>query len=471
MIKCAKKQVLNVFPERISLRTWGSQRFLHFSSEKHLAQVMRRLMRAAYGRKQRFRFIFKQFLWHLNDFVMFIKLSTLPSQLSAPYWIIYLSMCFRLSDKMNNTLLDRLSPRPACPLVRLGRTTPLLDSQQPSSSGSQNDDPDDYYMHNLDKRNLELYTRKINDRFYDYKETSFQSTTTTTQSQGGNPRSGGKNYYNRPDGPLNSLSLSAGLAYWESCKSMQSSDSSQECSEFFDARMRHTGRPKKRENFTPNSKSKGGLTLSNGNTNLNGSRVSGNSDSDYLMDSFLKLGKNSPSLDQGYHTLVPPSPGCSTPNIWDRCETQLYRGKSRFHARNNSFDRLQDELVMKVFSMLNSYELSICARVCRRFDRLVWKPELWRTITLAGETLSGDRAVRAVLRQLCGQGTTGACTQVERVHITDGAKITDKGVTLLARRCPEITHLQITQTAGVTNASLNEIVNRCGNLQHLDVTG
>lgn len=126
---------------------------------------------------------------------------------------------------------------------------------------------------------------------------------------------------------------------------------------------------------------------------------------------------------------------------------------------------------MKVFSMLNSYELSICARVCRRFDRLVWKPELWRTITLAGETLSGDRAVRAVLRQLCGQGTTGACTQVERVHITDGAKITDKGVTLLARRCPEITHLQITQTAGVTNASLNEIVNRCGNLQHLDVTG
>lgn len=116
-------------------------------------------------------------------------------------------------------------------------------------------------------------------------------------------------------------------------------------------------------------------------------------------------------------------------------------------------------------------DISVCARVCRRFDVLAWTPSLWRTIQLEGENISGDKAIRGVLRQLCGQGRTGACPSVERVHLTDGCKLTDKGLMLLARRCPELTHLQIQGSVAVTNAALAEVTTRCINLQHLDVTG
>lgn len=113
----------------------------------------------------------------------------------------------------------------------------------------------------------------------------------------------------------------------------------------------------------------------------------------------------------------------------------------------------------------------MCARVCRRFDVLAWTPVLWRTIQLEGENISGDKAIRGVLRQLCGQGRTGACPSVEKVHLTDGCKLTDRSLLLLARRCPELTHLQIQGSVTVTNAALAEVTTRCTNLQHLDVTG
>lgn len=116
-------------------------------------------------------------------------------------------------------------------------------------------------------------------------------------------------------------------------------------------------------------------------------------------------------------------------------------------------------------------DLSICARVCRRFDVLAWTPILWRSIQLEGENISGDKAIRGVLRQLCGQGRTGTCPNVERVHLIDGCKLTDRGLLFLARRCPELTHLQIQGSVAVTNAALTEITSRCMNLQHLDVTG
>lgn len=53
--------------------------------------------------------------------------------------------------------------------------------------------------------------------------------------------------------------------------------------------------------------------------------VSQTHETNYLLDNFTKLGKSSPSLDQGYHTLVSPSPGPITSNIW--CESNMYKGK------------------------------------------------------------------------------------------------------------------------------------------------
>lgn len=191
----------------------------------------------------------------------------------------------------------------------------------------------------------------------------------------------------------------------------------------------------------------------------------------YLVDNFNKLGKASPNLDQGYHTLVSPSPGPSMTNPWaEGALNPMFKGK-KVYLKNNSFDKLSDELMLKIFSWLHSHDLSSCARVCRRFEALAWRPCLWKTITLYGENVSGDRAIRGVLRQLCGQGRTGACPSIEKVYLSDGVKLTDRGLTLLARRCPELTHLQTHGCADITNSALYEMVMRCTNLQHLDITG
>ncbi|CAG9855149.1 unnamed protein product [Phyllotreta striolata] len=190
--------------------------------------------------------------------------------------------------------------------------------------------------------------------------------------------------------------------------------------------------------------------------------ISSQQDTNCLLDNFTMLGKTSPSLDQGYHTLVTPNQ-----DFWN---THLYKGK-KCQSKNNSFDRLPDELVVKIFSFLSSVDLSLCAQVCRRFDILAWTPTLWRIITIEDDHVSGDKAIRCVLRQLCGQGKTGACPNVERIHITSGAKLSEKSLLLLARRCPELTHLQLHACTNLTNSIIHEIVTRCTNLQHLDITG
>lgn len=196
------------------------------------------------------------------------------------------------------------------------------------------------------------------------------------------------------------------------------------------------------------------------------------------LDASYKMGRSSPSLDQGYHTLVSPSSGPSTPGPWTDCNPlspSITSGKGKKFSSSKSssslFDKLPDEAVVKIFSWLDSSDLCICARVCKRWKSLAWEPHLWRIIKLSGENLCGDKAVRSVLRRLCGQGTTGACPNVERVLLSDGAKITDKGLMQLSRRCTELTHLQLHGCSAVTNNAIFELATKCTNLQHLDLTG
>jgi len=176
-------------------------------------------------------------------------------------------------------------------------------------------------------------------------------------------------------------------------------------------------------------------------------------DSDSSRNYYTKLKKH--DQDHGYHTLV-------SQNIW-------YKGKPK--GKSNPFDTLDDKIVIKIFSYLSSADLSCCAQVCKRFEVLAWQESLWKVIVLSGENVIADKAIRSVLRQLCGQGTTGACLNVEKVKIINGARISDKGVLKLAKRCPELLHLQIHGSSNITNYSLYEIINKCNNLQHLDITG
>lgn len=244
-----------------------------------------------------------------------------------------------------------------------------------------------------------------------------------------------------------------------------------------------------------------------------------------LSDGLCNMGRFSPSLDQGYATLVSPSPTGHHPSSTSSGLVVSSSGNTKNNsssvvggggvgsagggititsstpattprrglATNGTvtgtaigpppwnrkgpyrcgpyFERLPDEAVVKIFSWLDSCELCNVARVCRRFEQLAWRPVLWKCITLRGEHLNGDKTLKMIFRQLCGQSCNGACPEVERVMLADGCRISDKGLQLLTRRCPELTHLQLQTCVGVSNQALVEALTKCTNLQHLDVTG
>lgn len=94
-----------------------------------------------------------------------------------------------------------------------------------------------------------------------------------------------------------------------------------------------------------------------------------------MMDGLSRLGRLSPSLDQGYHTLASPSPSAAENQIVN------FRNRSRF---DTPFNKLPDNVVIKIFSWVDSCDLCNISKVCKRFDSLVWRPYLWKSIKLKG---------------------------------------------------------------------------------------
>lgn len=85
----------------------------------------------------------------------------------------------------------------------------------------------------------------------------------------------------------------------------------------------------------------------------------------------------SPGGDLGYHTLPAASWGSEGPK---RCP----------------FDRLPDDLLLRVLGFLASDQLCCCARVCRRWYFLAWEPQLWTSVVLASERLPVDQGQRLI---------------------------------------------------------------------------
>ena len=215
-------------------------------------------------------------------------------------------------------------------------------------------------------------------------------------------------------------------------------------------------------------------------------------------------GRASPAYDLGYHTLVArpsaPSPR-QQPSPWggepaaggypvtavptfsvpprppqlpeppssNEMILTMFKGK-RPH-KPAPFDRLSDELIVHIFSYLSTNELCYCARVCRRWYFLVWEPQLWTSITLTGETTGADRALRQIVKLLCRDTPGTLCHTVERVLLNGCVRLTDRGLSLLARRCPELRHLELRGCVNVSNQALFEVVTNCPGLEHLDATG
>ncbi|KAL7644487.1 UNVERIFIED_CONTAM: hypothetical protein RMT77_005319 [Armadillidium vulgare] len=232
------------------------------------------------------------------------------------------------------------------------------------------------------------------------------------------------------------------------------------------------------------------------------------------------LGRVSPGHDLGYHTLVPrqtptPTRDISNPNSpWQEIRGSPFPGidistlsscprssprpqlpqipstpqtptmpsgslesteqllsayKGKRLPRGSPFHRLSDALILKVFSFLPSHVLCNVARVCRKWHILAWHPSLWETLTLTGETLHVDRAIKQILR-LIARGN-GRCDHIQKVVLNGCTRLTDRGLSLIGRRCPELKQLEIKGCSGVTNGGIFELVTQCSSLEHLDVTG
>ncbi|KAF2352175.1 Leucine-rich repeat [Trinorchestia longiramus] len=154
------------------------------------------------------------------------------------------------------------------------------------------------------------------------------------------------------------------------------------------------------------------------------------------------------------------------------CTEQLlspsYKGKKL--PRSSPFDRLADELVVKVFSFLPTTSLCTVSRVCRRWYALAWEPSLWTSICLAGDAVHADKALKQITR-LLSRDTSVNCVQIEKVSLNGCSKLSDRGLSLVGRRCPELRHLEVKGCVNVTNVGIFELVTQCVNLVHLDVTG
>ncbi|GIY47002.1 hypothetical protein CDAR_57241 [Caerostris darwini] len=178
------------------------------------------------------------------------------------------------------------------------------------------------------------------------------------------------------------------------------------------------------------------------------------SDDDLLLRQVTSLGLAAPE-DLGYHTLPPDddavwatapctktdAPAAPPRVAPDEKLVATFKGK-KLPKRPCPFDKLPDNLIVKIFSYLSSNELCVSARVCRRWYFLVWEPQLWTSVTLGGERIQVDRGLKTLFRLLCRDSPT-LCLTVERINLSGCSRLTDKGLATIALKCPELKVLEL----------------------------
>jgi F-box/leucine-rich repeat protein 7 len=106
--------------------------------------------------------------------------------------------------------------------------------------------------------------------------------------------------------------------------------------------------------------------------------------------------------------------------------------------------------------------------VSRRFYFLTWEPELWTSITLVGENTDVDLALKTVMR-LLARNSSKHSTQT--LNLNGCARLTDRGLAIIARTCPQLIRLEVQGCINITNGGLMDLVSKCHRIDHLDISG
>ena len=149
--------------------------------------------------------------------------------------------------------------------------------------------------------------------------------------------------------------------------------------------------------------------------------------------------------------------------------------KTQASTSNNSASginirNLPDSVVLRILSFLSTNELVKCSRINRRFYFLSWEPDLWQSVVLDGDQKTDiDLALKTIFRLLSRNpaGKHGLSNLV----LNGCARLTDRGLAIVARTCPNLSRLEIQHCVNITSGGLMDLVTKCQMLDHLDVTG
>ena len=169
-------------------------------------------------------------------------------------------------------------------------------------------------------------------------------------------------------------------------------------------------------------------------------------------------------------------------------QTVTYKGsktKNSSAIDDSPFDKLSNELILRILSYLCTLDICLCAKVSRRFYFLAWEPSLWKTVTLDGQKfkcLNGDYALQSLLNILSRDPVSPVtknaqsmsfkqASSVENIMINNCSTVSDIGLLNISDRCPELRRLELSNCKEITNSGVQSIATLCTSLDHLDLTG
>lgn len=182
--------------------------------------------------------------------------------------------------------------------------------------------------------------------------------------------------------------------------------------------------------------------------------------------------------------------------------------KKKMTRKTSPFEKLTDEIIVKIFSKLSSDELcASCPQVCRRWYSIIWgSPDLWTQITFSDNpVVHVDMGLKSIFKLLsrdaCSRqvpsfssaddslylnyfslkrassgtspfGYDSIPVQTFRItSVNNSESLTDRGLMLVARKCSNLKTLQLKSCPHVSNLGLSEILAKCWKIRKLDVTG
>ena len=201
------------------------------------------------------------------------------------------------------------------------------------------------------------------------------------------------------------------------------------------------------------------------------------------------LTRQTPSLDLGYHTLL----GSLSLSPWsDRTQTleeleresgqcQEFRTKIGTDGKvisskntklkekksKSSFEKLPDDLMLRILTLLPQPHLIKASLVNKRFHRLAWHPLLWRRISLDSKQHC-DNAISTILGILQRRSSSHF---VEAIQVKASMSLTDQTLELIGHHCPDLTSVEFRNCPNLSNEGIQKLATSCSSLSSLNVSG